>query len=215
MGHDALHEPFRQTLATPGFQHEYIGQIGEGGPVGDYPGEADLIALVINAKAEGVFYRALYCCQRNSPGPVRVGKKLVHFGDVNPLRIGADFKIAVDPGLNHQLACPVGAPVLAASCSMAAIFSTRRSCRPPANWVVSHVSTMRKDSSAPRILAPRASTFALLCSRLICASCSVVTLAARIPWTLFAAMAMPMPLPHTRIPMSERPALTFCPTRQA
>src|SRR5258708_23211411 len=77
----------------------------------------------------------------------------------------------------------------ASSFSIAAIFSTRRSCRPPANGVASHRSTIRSASSSLRTRAPSASTLALLCSRLICASCSLLTLAARMPATLLAAMA--------------------------
>src|SRR4051794_27173057 len=101
------------------------------------------------------------------------------------------LKFAIAPELVHQAFFAA-----ASSFSSAVIFSTRRSCRPPANCVVSHLSTMRRASSGLTMRAPSVSTLALLCSRLIWASYSLLTLAARIPSTLLAAMAMPIPLPH-------------------
>ncbi len=47
------------------------------------------------------------------------------------------------------------------------------------------------------------------------ASNSVTQWAARTPRTLFAAMDIPMPVPHTRTPSLARPAATASPTALA
>ena len=51
-------------------------------------------------------------------------------------------------------------------------------------------------------------TLASLCARDSRADSASVTTAALMPWTLFAAIDMPMPLPHTRMPRSKRPSTT-------
>ena len=49
--HDDLHQPFRQALTPMCVKNEYVGEIGEGSLVRNYPGEADLFGLVIQPKA--------------------------------------------------------------------------------------------------------------------------------------------------------------------
>ncbi len=52
-------------------------------------------------------------------------------------------------------------------------------------------------------------TFASLCARASLANSGSVTLAARTPSTLLAAIAMPIPVPHTSTPASASPAATY------
>ena len=59
-------------------------------------------------------------------------------------------------------------------------------------------------SGAGVVLAPIASTLRSLCSRDSRAAVMSPIAAALTPATLFAVMAMPMPLPHTRTPRSKR-----------
>ena len=68
--------------------------------------------------------------------------------------------------------------------------------------VVSHVTTIARASSGLTSVAPSVSTFAPLCSREYRAIVSVVAITARMPLTLFAAMADPMPAPSMTIPAS-------------
>lgn len=56
--------------------------------------------------------------------------------------------------------------------------------------------------------APSARTFRSLCSRDSRALVSSPMAAARMPGTLFAAIAMPIPLPQTSTPRANRPSLT-------
>ena len=58
VGQDHLHEPFGQSPAPVLFQHEDVGQVAEGGPVGDHPGEADLFLSVVDAETERVGNRS-------------------------------------------------------------------------------------------------------------------------------------------------------------
>src|SRR5271157_1142458 len=115
----------------------------------------------------------------------------------------------------YRSTCHACAGFPSSSRSMAAIFSTRRSWRPPANGVASHLSTIWKASSSLMVSAPSASTLASLCSRDRPASNSVSTLAARMPGTLLAAIDMPIPVLHTRIPRSAPCAATSSPTARA
>ena len=63
--------------------------------------------------------------------------------------------------------------------------------------------------------APSARTFASLCCRDSRAASTSETTAARTPATLLAAIDMPMPLPQTRIPRSQRPFATASATALA
>src|SRR5271157_2850376 len=115
----------------------------------------------------------------------------------------------------YRSTCHACAGFPSSSRSMAAIFSTRRSWRPPANGVASHLSTILKASSSLMVSAPSASTLASLCSRDRPASNSVSTLAARMPGTLLAAIDIPIPVLHTRMPRSAPCAATSSPTARA
>src|SRR6266496_6400082 len=102
-----------------------------------------------------------------------------------------------------KLDCAIRRPKPAAyfdvwACSMSWIFSSRPEWRPPEKGVSSQICTICLASASSRMRAPRASTLRLLCSRDICASYSLPTLAARIPGTLLAVMAIPIPEPQTR-----------------
>src|SRR4051794_16486983 len=87
-------------------------------------------------------------------------------------------------------------------------FATRRACRPPANSVSKNILTSSNPRSPSRYRAPSVSTLASLCSRVRRTSSSDCAGAARTPATLLAAIAIPMPVEHTRIPRSDRPAPT-------
>jgi hypothetical protein len=64
---------------------------------------------------------------------------------------------------------------------------------------------------------PRAqlSTLRSLCSRATRAVSTSAMAAARTPGSLLAAIAIPMPVPHTRTPRSNRPSLTPRATAEA
>ena len=59
MGEDALDQPAAEPLAALGGDDEDIGEIGEGGVVGDHPGEADLAAVAIEAEGQRMLDGAL------------------------------------------------------------------------------------------------------------------------------------------------------------
>src|SRR5208337_98084 len=120
-----------------------------------------------------------------------------------------------DSRLDYRPTCHACAGCPSSSRSMAAIFSTRRSCRPPANGVASHLSTILDATSSLMMLAPSVSTLASLCSRDRSASNSVSTFAARMPGTLLAAIDMPIPVLHTRMPRSATFAATSSATARA
>ena len=92
--------------------------------------------------------------------------------------------------------------------------SRRRACRPPANSVDRNTFTIAIARSIDVVLAPSARTFASLCSRARRAVSTSLADAARMPWTLLAAIAMPIPVPQIRMPESTFPSttsrLTFC-----
>ena len=67
---------------------------------------------------------------------------------------------------------------------------------------------MRSFSSSGTKRPERVMTFASLCSRHKAANSELMMLAARTPGTLSAAMAMPMPVPHTSTPRSAVPSAT-------
>src|SRR3989338_1818953 len=90
--------------------------------------------------------------------------------------------------------------------SMAASCFTRRSWRPPAsNGVANHARTIRFACASGRRSAPKTRTFASLCARLRCASNTVWHAPARMPGTLFATIAIPIPDLHNSTPRSNRP----------
>ena len=68
-----------------------------------------------------------------------------------------------------------------------------------------NVSAILNASSGPITLAPIQSTFALLCSLVACALKQSLHNAALIPLTLLAAILIPIPVPHKRIPSSHSP----------
>src|SRR5450432_657638 len=171
-----------------------------------------------------MFYRSQDRGQRNTFSPVAIRQEGMHHADIEFRWICADLEVVALPvhrrEILHALLTAFAEPCPDAACfasafSISLIFSTRRSWRPPANCVFSHLSTIATACSGLRILAPSVNTLALLCSRLIWASYSVLTLAARTPATLLAAMAMPIPLPHTRIPRSARASWTSWATARA
>ncbi len=61
-------------------------------------------------------------------------------------------------------------------------------------------------------VSPKHATFALLWRRVISASLTSRMTPPLAPGTLFAAMQMPWPLPHTATPNLARPAATACAT---
>jgi len=67
-------------------------------------------------------------------------------------------------------------------------------------------------SSLPTIRAPNAIILALLCSFTSLAVAQSEHTAARTPFTLFAAMEIPTPVPQMRIPQSASPPTTARPT---
>ena len=84
----------------------------------------------------------------------------------------------------------------------------RRSWRPPSKLLDSHVSTISRIDSGEFNRDPTQRTFALLCVRLYLAASALWHAAARIPRILFAAIAIPIPVPHTNMPWSYCPAET-------
>src|SRR4029077_3504692 len=139
--------------------------IAECGLIRNHACKSNLPSGVIDAEAQAVHNRPLYLLQGNTLRPVRIRQELMDRTHIQARGIGTDLKFSLGPEAVHQ---PFpGARATLSSFSIAAIFSTLRSCRPPANCVASHWSTMRIASSGLRIRAPSVSTLALLCSRLI------------------------------------------------
>src|SRR5581483_11457305 len=75
--------------------------------------------------------------------------------------------------------------------SSAAIWSTRRWCRPPAKGVSRKMRTSSRAWNGATSPPPSTSTFASLCSRAMRAESASVTSAARTPGNLFATIDMP------------------------
>ena len=73
---------------------------------------------------------------------------------------------------------------------------------PPSNSDASHASTIVFASSGPITRAPIVMICASLLLRARSAEYVSWHVAARIPGTLFAVIAMPMPVPHMRMPRS-------------
>src|SRR3989338_1681016 len=87
--------------------------------------------------------------------------------------------------------------------SYAVISLMRRRCLfSPLKKVLSQTSAILFICAIERYHSDNPRTFASLCNRDIFASCVLVTVTARIPLTLFAAIATPSPLPHTKIPFA-------------
>jgi len=83
---------------------------------------------------------------------------------------------------------------------------------PPENSASKYAFTMSFASSVPTILAPNAMMFALLCSFVSLADTGSLTTAARTPFTLLAAMEIPIPVPQIKTPASTSPLATALPT---
>ena len=81
------------------------------------------------------------------------------------------------------------------------IMEMRRTCRAsPEKGVSRKVSTIFRARPSPSTLAPMARMLASLCSRVAWAEKQSEHRAARMPFTLFAVMEMPMPVPQIIIP---------------
>src|SRR5258708_35332206 len=83
MLHDAFQQQFAQSLTAMRFQHEYVGDVGEGSKIADYPRKAHLNATaVINANA----YRQLDLPHPNHPrnpfGPITFGGKIMDDAEI-------------------------------------------------------------------------------------------------------------------------------------
>ena len=70
------------------------------------------------------------------------------------------------------------------------------------------VSTIIVASPGPTTLPPIANIFALLCSLVAFAEKTSWQSAHLMPFTLFAVMEMPIPVPQIRIPLSASPPAT-------
>ena len=80
------------------------------------------------------------------------------------------------------------------------------------NGVFKKVSTIFTASSGPRTRPPNATILVSLCNLVASAEKQSEHSAQRIPGILFAAMEMPIPVPHIRIPFSHSPSKIACPT---
>ena len=95
------------------------------------------------------------------------------------------------------------------SSSIACIAATRLLCfSSPGNAVFRNVSTMLSARLGPTIPAPSARTFALLCSLVSFADTVSAQSAQRMPFTLFAAMEIPIHVVQITIPLSHVPDAT-------
>ena len=74
-----------------------------------------------------------------------------------------------------------------------------------------NISSESVATSGPVKRSPKQITLASLCSRASRAEVTSCTTAARTPAILFAAMAMPIPVPHTQTPKSAPPDTTLAP----
>ena len=93
-------------------------------------------------------------------------------------------------------------------CVQPSILSTRRWWRPPSNGVLRKASTMQSAILFPISPPPMASMLASLCRRVISAERGSLHRAQRMPFTLLAAMEMPMPVVQITIPRSHAPEAT-------
>ena len=80
--------------------------------------------------------------------------------------------------------------------------STLFACRPPSNLASNHSFTIILANSLPITLDPKASIFVSLCSLDNFAEYGSLHTTALIPFTLFAAIDIPTPVPHITIPQS-------------
>src|SRR5688572_30190109 len=99
--------------------------------------------------------------------------------------------------------------------SISEILSTRRACRPPLKFVSIQMLTMWSTIRSPSRSAERQRTLASLWLRESSAVTSSWTAVARIPGILLAAIDIPNPVPHTRIPRSASPLATVLATEAA
>jgi len=90
MRHNRFHQPFAQSAAAVGLIDKHIGQVTEGGLVGDHAGKANLPGALIYAKANSAVHRFTYCFNGNIFRPVGAGKKSMYIGDVQLFFIGRD-----------------------------------------------------------------------------------------------------------------------------
>ena len=95
------------------------------------------------------------------------------------------------------------------------IFSTRPAWRPPPNSVVRNSSTIFLLVSSDVKRPEMQTTLPSLCSRKRCENSGVWMTAARMPATLSAVSAMPMPVPQMSTPRSASPAATVRATLSA
>ncbi len=98
------------------------------------------------------------------------------------------------------------------SCSKAVILSMRPAWRPPCQVAAKKACNDSWATSGPVNRAPMHTTLASLCSRARRAEVTSWTTAARTPFTLLAAIEIPMPVPHTHTPTSLSPAAMARPT---
>ena len=91
MGHDGAHDFFGDAMATVVGEDENIGDVSEGGIIGDGPGEGDLFSFVISAEAEGVLDGSLKDGERDVFGPIGGAQEFVDHRDVQAMAVGGDF----------------------------------------------------------------------------------------------------------------------------
>ena len=93
MGQDGGHQGLAVALTAMGGQHEYIGEIAEGGFVCDDPGEGHLLAVDIAAEAQGMIDGPLHRGEGNAEAPVGLlGEETVNERDIEPSLVVADLQ---------------------------------------------------------------------------------------------------------------------------
>src|SRR5581483_3295756 len=98
VGDDRLHQPDAEPLPALLLEHEDIGDVGEGGVVGDDAGEADLGIAAIDAEHERVRDRPLELLARDAGGPVRtLAQEGVRDIEVDARGVRADDVLAASP----------------------------------------------------------------------------------------------------------------------
>src|SRR5687768_5354149 len=78
-----------------GLKDEYVGKIRKGCLVRDDPGEADLLFLMEDSKAQRALDGALDDCAGNARGPIAPREVIVDGGDVHALFVRGDLVITV------------------------------------------------------------------------------------------------------------------------
>ncbi len=92
MGHHCRHQLLAIAAPTMGIKHEHIGQIAEGGTVGDHARERHLpYALAITAETQRAGDRPLHRVQRNAQAPIGLlAKEAMDQRQVEFLLVGTD-----------------------------------------------------------------------------------------------------------------------------